>query len=54
MVERTDIWREGKYLDLWSVPHVLSGISVALGLYILGFDFWAAFVIGFLLLVGTA
>lgn len=49
---RTDIWREGKYLDLWSVPHFLSGVSVALGLHILGFDFWAAFVIGFLLLVG--
>jgi hypothetical protein len=48
---RTDIWREGKYLDLWSVPHFLSGISVALGLHILGFDFWAAVVIGFLLLV---
>lgn len=23
--ERTDIWREGKYADLWSVVHVLSG-----------------------------
>lgn len=25
---RTDIWREGKYIDLWSVPHVLSGMGL--------------------------
>lgn len=33
--ERTDIWREGKYLDLWSVVHLLSGASLALGLTLL-------------------
>ena len=30
---RTDIWSEGKWLDLWSVVHLLSGISIGLGLY---------------------
>jgi len=48
---RTDVWREGKYLDLWSVPHLLSGMSVALGLYLLGFAGNAAFIIAFLLFV---
>lgn len=48
---RTDIWREGKYLDLWSVPHFLSGIAVAFALFFLGFAANAAFVIAFLLLV---
>ena len=23
---RSDIWREGQWLDLWSVVHLLSGI----------------------------
>lgn len=48
---RTDIWREGEYLDLWSVPHFLSGMAVGFGLYFLGFETVAAFVIAFLLLV---
>lgn len=48
---RTDIWREGKYLDLWSVPHFLSGMCVAFGLFFLDYTANAAFVIVFLLLV---
>lgn len=45
---RTDIWREGEWLDLWSVVHFLSGMSVAFGLYLLHFDAVAAIVIAFL------
>ncbi|MFZ2556205.1 MAG: hypothetical protein WAZ27_04890 [Minisyncoccia bacterium] len=48
---RTDIWREGEYLDLWSVPHFLSGMAVAFTLYFFGFATNAAFIIAFLLLV---
>ncbi len=48
---RTDIWREGKYLDLWSVPHFLSGMCVAFALFFLGFALNAALTIAFLLLV---
>lgn len=49
---RTDPWREGDYLDLWSVPHFLSGMVVAFSLFFLGFEARSAFVIAFLLLVG--
>ena len=45
---RTDIWREGEWVDLWSVVHFLSGMSVAFGLYLLHFDAIAATVIAFL------
>src|SRR3989344_49492 len=48
---RTDIWRDGDYLDLWSVPHFLSGIAVAFSLYFFGFATNAAFTIAFLVLV---
>jgi len=48
---RTDMWREGKYLDLWSVPHFLSGIVVGWSLYAIGFGFKESAVISFLLLV---
>ena len=33
--ERTDIWREGEWLDLWSVVHFLSGSLVGFGFYLL-------------------
>ncbi len=48
---REDIWREGKYLDLWSVVHFLSGCSLGLGLYFLDFGQAASIVIAFILLV---
>lgn len=48
---RTDMWAEGKWLDLWSVPHFLSGIALAFTIYLFKFDTDAAFIIAFLLLV---
>jgi len=48
---RTDIWREGKWIDLWSVVHFLSGISLGLGTYFFKFGTQSSFVIVFLLLV---
>ncbi len=49
--ERSDIWREGKWLDLWSVVHLLSGISVGLALVPLGLGVEASFIIAFLVFV---
>lgn len=48
---RTDIWREGKYLDVWSVVHFLSGITVAFSILFFNFGIVPSFVIAFLLLV---
>ena len=45
---RTDIWREGEWLDLWSVVHFLSGMSVGFVLYLLRFDARACVVIAFI------
>jgi hypothetical protein len=36
-IERTDIWREGKWVDLWSVVHFFSGVIIGLLLYLLHF-----------------
>lgn len=46
------MWREGEYLDLWSVPHFLSGVALALAMRYVGFDVLPTFVVAFLLLVG--
>jgi hypothetical protein len=46
---RTDIWREGEWLDLWSVVHFLSGMSVGFALYLFHFDTRATVVIAFIL-----
>lgn len=48
---RTDIWREGDWVDLWSVVHFLSGISLALAMYRFGFETLPAFIIATLLLI---
>lgn len=46
--ERTDIWREGKWLDLWSVVHLLSGVSVGFAFYPLHLGASATTIIVFL------
>lgn len=48
---RTDIWREGKWLDLWSVVHFLTGVSLGLGISFFRFGTTGSIVIAFLLLV---
>ena len=48
---RTDIWREGKWLDTWSVVHFLSGITIGFFPRYLGLDTFSAYVIVLLLLV---
>jgi hypothetical protein len=47
---RQDIWREGKWLDLWSIVHLLSGMSFGIGMTVFHFGFIATSVIVFLLL----
>ncbi len=46
--ERSDIWREGKWVDLWSVVHLLSGTSFGLALGVLGWGTTASIVIALL------
>ena len=49
---RTDTWKkEGKYVDLWSAVHVLSGIAIGFYPRYFHFGIFAAFVVVFLLLV---
>ncbi len=48
---RTDIWREGKWLDTWSIVHLLSGITIGFFPKYLGLDTFSAYVIVLLLLV---
>ncbi len=48
---RTDAWREGKWLDLWSVVHLLSGFSTGFCIFALGFDARASVALAFVLFV---
>lgn len=48
---RTDIWREGQWLDLWSVVHFITGAAIGFFPRYLGVDTVPAFAIVFLLLV---
>lgn len=46
-----DIWKHGTYVDLWSVPHLLTGVALGMGAYWIGFSFIEATVYVLLLLV---
>ncbi|MDO8624280.1 MAG: hypothetical protein Q7R54_02905 [bacterium] len=46
--ERSDIWREGKWVDLWSVVHLFSGMSFGLALGVLGWGTTASIIIALL------
>jgi hypothetical protein len=48
---RTDIWREGKWVDLWSVVHTLSGVSLGFGLSVLHLGDVASVLLVLLLLI---
>lgn len=50
LVKRTDIWREGEYLDLWSVPHFLSGALLACFIYLLHINFFYSIILATILL----
>ena len=46
-----ELWEEGKYLDMWSVSHFLSGLLIASVLFLLGIAFVPALVIATVLFV---
>ena len=46
-----DIWKEGKYFDLWSINHLLSGGILAGFFILIGIKFWKGFLISFLIMV---
>lgn len=46
-----DIWKHGKYLDLWSLVHLLSGFLLGSSFYWLGAGLVMALVLSVLLMV---
>jgi hypothetical protein len=46
--ERTDIWKEGKWLDLWSVVHFLSGMTIGFVFHLVNLGAVASVIIVFL------
>jgi len=44
-------WQEARYLDLWSIVHLLSGMVLAMIISFFGFSFWFSVVVAFLLMV---
>lgn len=46
-----DFWEEGRYLDLWSVVHLISGVFLGIILSFLNISFLIAFVIAVILTV---
>jgi len=49
---REDPWQEGKWLDLWSVNHVLAGILIVPALNWIGLSPLWIFIVSFIILFG--
>lgn len=47
-----NIWKHGRFVDLWSVVHLTSGMALALACLFLGSGFWTSFLIATSLLIG--
>lgn len=46
-----DIWKHGKYVDTWSIVHLFSGFLLSGVFFKLGFGFWQAFCMSFVILL---
>lgn len=44
-------WQEARYLDLWSIVHLISGVILYILLSFFGFSFWGGVLTAFLLMV---
>jgi len=52
MIDHAKLWSEKKYIDTWSIPHLLAGV-VLVGIFSwLGFSFWPNLILSFLLIIG--
>lgn len=43
------IWKEGKYIDFWNIPHFLAGMLLAIILIHLNFSFYFALILTIIL-----
>lgn len=46
LLKNRSLW-EAPLLDLWTIPHTLSGVLIAYGALLLGIDFWTGLLISF-------
>ena len=52
MIKNTDLWAEGKYIDLWTIPHIMAGIILAGLINLFGVHFWLNIIISTLIMIG--
>src|SRR6056297_1660349 len=45
------IWNEGKYLDFWSINHIISGFLLGEILYFLKINFWLSLAISITIMI---
>ncbi len=50
-IDHAKLWEEGRYIDLWTIPHLLAGVVLCGLLNWLGADFWLNLAISSLLII---
>ncbi|MFA6227121.1 MAG: hypothetical protein WC631_01395 [Candidatus Paceibacterota bacterium] len=52
IIDHANLWKEGKYIDMWSVPHVLCGVIFAGILNWLGIGFLSNLILSTIIMIG--
>jgi len=51
-IDHSKLWEEGKYVDLWTIPHILAGVLLSGYLYWLDVPFWLNLLITLFIIIG--
>ncbi len=51
-LDHAKLWGEGRYIDLWTIPHILAGVLLCGFLYWFGVTFWLNITISSILIIG--
>ncbi len=51
MIDNAKLWAEGRYVDLWTVPHILAGVILAAVFNWLGISFWLNLLLSSILII---
>jgi hypothetical protein len=50
-INNADLWKEGKYVDMWSIPHVLCGVILVGVFYYFKIGFWPNLILSTIIMI---
>jgi len=51
-IDNANLWKEGKYIDLWTIPHILAGVVLCGFFNLFGIEFYLNLILSTLIMIG--